>query len=129
MYKILIILGFFLFSCTDAENRSKVEEKKKSVMEIHDIAMEKMSDMVKLKSKLKSKLNTDTSNIDELKKVILDLEDADKLMWDWMHNYHSEIVDTSKIENAMHYLDEQYKSVKIVEEKINESIKNGEALL
>ena len=50
-------------------------------------------------------------------------------MWDWMHNYHAEIVDTSKVEKALIYLKDQYNSVKIVEEKINESLKNGKKLL
>ena len=129
MYKFLIIISVFLFSCLTTENRTKVEEKKKIVMDIHDIAMEKMGDMAKLKKSLKSKIVEDSTQTEKLTKAILNLENADKLMWDWMHNYHNETVDTSKVENALKYLDKQYQDVKIVEQKINKSLENGESLL
>jgi len=129
MYKYFIIIALFLFSCSTTENRTKVEEKTKKVMAIHDIAMEKMGDMAKLKKKLKVKSSQDSTQSEVLNNAIADLEDADKIMWNWMHNYHHEIVDTSNVENALKYLEDQYQSVKIVEQKINKSLKNGNALL
>ena len=78
---------------------------------------------------VKLKLDSYPSDSSQIKQAISDLEIADKIMWDWMHNYHHEIVDTSSIEKALEYLDLQYKDVKIVEEKINLSLENGEKLL
>ena len=115
--------------CSSTENRDKVNAKKDEVMQIHDIAMEKMSDMAKLKKELKQQLASDSTSSDSIVKAINNLDEADKIMWDWMHNYHHEIVDTSSIEEALKYLNQQYLDVKIVEEKINKSLQNGEKLL
>lgn len=129
MYKFIFIVFAFLIACSLPKKDTKVESKKKEVMEIHDIAMDKMGEMMSIKKKLKSHQTEDSLQQIKINSAIKDLEAADKLMWDWMHNYHHEIVDTSKTDEALKYLDNQYKSVKIVEEKINSSIKNGKELL
>lgn len=109
--------------------RKEVEIKKAQVMEIHDIAMEKMGVMSQLKTELKIKLTDDSIQNISLNTSINELIGADKLMWDWMHGYKGTIVDTSTVEKAMEYLEMQHEKVLIVEEKINTSIKNGKSLL
>lgn len=128
-YNVIFVTMLFLFGCSTAENRDAVQKKHSEVMEIHDIAMEKMGEMAKLKKELKSNLNSDSTNAEKLQIAIENLEIADKVMWDWMHNYHQEIVDTSNVEAALKYLEKQYGDVKVVEEKINTSLKNGKDLL
>ena len=143
MNKIILVILFFtiLYSCGKKDSnsvpnessnnteRKVVEEKKEIVMRIHDEAMEKMGAMAQLKSELKSKITSDSLNIDSLKQAILYLEEADKIMWDWMHNYHNEIVDTSSIPIALDYLKDQHQKVLIVEEKINSSLTYGKSFL
>lgn len=128
-FNVIIVTMLFLFGCSTAENRDVVQKKQAEVMVIHDIAMEKMGAMVTLKKELKEKLKSDSTNTENLQTAIKELEIADKVMWDWMHNYHQEIIDTSSVENAVNYLEDQFKDVKIVEEKINSSLKNGKDLL
>ena len=112
------------------EKRVVVETEKEKVMSIHDIAMEKMGEMVKLKTALKEKiLVIDSTQIDVYRKAIQDLEDADKIMWDWMHGYKAQIVDTSSVEVSLEYLKDQKIKVDIVAEKIESSLKHGYELL
>lgn len=142
--KYFIYLTLFLTACnqpTEKESNITSEEiidparkeiitKTKEVMEVHDFAMEKMSEMMQLKKALsKSKLEVDSSKQIIFNKAIQDLEDADKIMWDWMHGYKAQIVDTSSIEIALKYLEEQKDKVDIVDLKIKESLKNGYEIL
>ena len=145
--KQLFYLLFFLTACNPSKNeeftskqekssilidstRIEVINKTKEVMDVHDFAMEKMGEMVKLKKSLQVlKTTTDTSQHKLINKTILDLEDADKIMWDWMHGYKTAIVDTSSIEVALEYLADQKIKVDIVDFKIKESVNNGYELI
>lgn len=138
--KYFIYILVFLTACNASiqetskpemsSERMAVESEKEKVMEIHDVAMEKMGEMLKLKTSLKGKISSlDSSEIDAYRKAIEDLEDADKTMWDWMHGYKAQIVDSSSTEIALEYLKKQKVSVDIVAEKIESSLKNGYELL
>ena len=133
--KHFIYLLLFLTACESSNidnekkvERPEVESKKAEVMAIHDFAMEKMGEMVKLKAALKEK-KIDSTQTKVINQAIQDLEDADKLMWDWMHGYKAQIVDTSSTEIALEYLVDQKIKVDIVNIKIKESLKNGYELL
>ena len=129
-FSLLIIATLLLTACNLPEDRSKVEEKKAIVMEGHDIAMAKMGEMAKLKKALKTKQASIDSTQKELYTIaIADLEYADKIMWDWMHGYKIPVADTSKVEIALKYLDEQGQKINIVASEIELSLKNGYELL
>ena len=141
--KQLFYLLFFLTACNPSKNeeftskqekssilidstRIEVINKTKEVMDVHDFAMEKMGEMVKLKKALSDKKSIlDSSQLIVCNQAIKDLEDADKIMWDWMHGYKATIVDTSSIDVALSYLADQKVKVDLVDFKIKKSLKNG----
>ena len=139
MKKLGFILLIGLFACGASNEQHaehseqkkldpKVATKKAEVMEVHDVAMARMDEMRELKKQLTTLQEADTSNV-QVAEAIAALEEANKAMFDWMHNYSNQFVDTSAVENAIPYLENQLESAQQMAEKINTSIENGKALL
>lgn len=91
---ILFSLSIFISSCSESQNEdSGVKELEEEVMYIHDDVMPKMSDIMKHKEKINELLTDSTwheSNpeyVVNLRNTLDKLNEAEKEMWDWMHNY------------------------------------------
>ncbi|MEM1319480.1 MAG: hypothetical protein AAGG75_04445 [Bacteroidota bacterium] len=117
------MLSLFLFSCQPAS--APVQALWDEVMVVHDEVMPKMGDMTKIKKKLKT-LDKNPS----IEAAIVKLEDADKAMWDWMHNMKS-MSDVKELEEgaALKYLEEEKVKIDEVKRLMLESMQEGEALL
>lgn len=95
MNHITIILTLILtVSCTNnSENRRLIKEielSREQAVHIHDDVMERMGALNSLKKSLELELTNSLSmnNTDEIVDVITLLAEADKSMWDWMHNFN-----------------------------------------
>jgi hypothetical protein len=91
---MLFSLAIFISSCSDSlAETSEVTELEEEVMYIHDDVMPKMSDIMKHKEKINELLTDSTwheSNpeyVINLRNTLDKLNEAEKEMWDWMHNY------------------------------------------
>ncbi len=132
---ILISVVFTLsISCKEEKKESPDSNQMDQVMAIHDEVMPKMGKIGSLVSQLRKKIDTDQGGIAE-KKVMEDLQDANKSMMDWMQGFNKRF-DYEEISNGKalteekkQWLDEEEEKVKIVAEKMNSSIAAAEALL
>lgn len=96
-------------------------------MVIHDEAMLKMSDMMKLKRQLADKKNVASNDTLVLKydQAIGELESADKYMMQWMRGYKQ----PEPTAEGISYLENQYKLVQVVSQKIDSAIAKGQYML
>ena len=145
-YWILLVLPLFLFACEGKQNsgnekgevKEQVETPKSpreqlydEVMVIHDESMLKMGDIYARISDLKE-LNADSLNPSPYKEEILDaitdLRQADDGMMDWMAQFKEPGEEVAN-EEAMAYLEEEKKKIVAVDEAIDESLSQGQALI
>ncbi|WP_242920273.1 hypothetical protein [Pontibacter liquoris] len=100
---------------TEEEQKAQLEE---SVMQVHDAAMAKMSEMYHLRNGLRAlrdSLETqkaDTAVLQQLQHHVLLLNKADEAMMGWMHQYHAP--DSMATQQAMEYLTSQQEKIKKV---------------
>lgn len=134
---IAIALGaVFTFSCKEEiKTKASTETSQmKEVMAIHDEVMPKMSKIGRLVAALRKKIDADQGTAID-KKVMEDLQDANKSMMDWMQSFGKrfDYEETSNgkalTDEKKQWLNEEEEKVKIVKEKINTSIAKAEALL
>lgn len=99
--KIWIAVFFVALACPacgpgKAEREQKQQEElAKEVIGIHDEVMPHMGELVKLRKRLKEHINGwaadstgNSASIQEARKLVNDLDAADKAMMDWMHEYN-----------------------------------------
>lgn len=136
---ILIVVTLFTVLAFSCKEDKKIEvssetNQMKEVMAIHDEVMPKMSNIGRLVADLRKKIDTDQGNAID-KQAMLDLQDANKSMMDWMQGFgknfdSEEILDGKELTPAKQkLLNEEEEKVKIVKEKINTSIAKAEELL
>jgi membrane-bound lytic murein transglycosylase B len=137
MKKITLLLGIAcvitVFSCKE-EKKAEDSSQMQQVMAVHDEVMPKMSKLGQLVGKLKPM--ADSLGMDSPQgKAMLDLQDANKSMMDWMQGIGKRF-DADEImkgkaltEEKQKWLDEEEEKVNVAKEKINSSIANAEALL
>lgn len=105
----MLVFPLVLTSCESP--KAKEEKLAKEVLQLHDEVMPKMQDMMRLKKELKksvAELDSTNAEVENVKKLIGDLDQADKDMMDWMHNYngaqdlytHDEIMQYLQAEKA-----------------------------
>ncbi|MFS4468772.1 hypothetical protein [Maribacter sp. 2210JD10-5] len=129
------IIAMLFISCK--EETKKVKEgpsQMEQVMAIHDEVMPKMGKVGKLVGKLKPM--ADSLGLESPQgKAMLDLQNANKAMMDWMHGFgdrfdSEEILEGKELtEEKKKWLNEEEEKVQRVKEKINSSIAQAEALL
>lgn len=118
----------FLLSCNSDSHSTKSgpHDLYQEVMKIHDDVMPKMSDIRREISRSKNVLQNIGLNQKEdsvaLTKIIRDLEYADQIMWDWMHEFDKE---KGLSEGAESYLLEQKKAISHVSQRMLASIENS----
>ena len=102
--------------------KAKEEKLAKEVLQLHDEVMPKMQDMMRLKKELKKNikdLDSISKEVEDVNKMIGNLDQADKDMMDWMHNYNG-AQDLYTHEEIMQYLQaEKAKMEKIKEDTDN----------
>ncbi len=131
-------LWLFLAACTNdhqhhQNSQSNYNELEEKVMAVHDEVMPKMGQMKALKKQLGAAKDSlarqkpaNDSLIQILQSRIEALEQADRAMWDWMHQYK---VPTHEDDSAIvAYLEDEMKRVTEVKEKMLQSIEQGKSL-
>lgn len=111
------------------------------VMAIHDSIMPQMSAIMDLKQKITASLKTTDSlltvkSTDVLKKrkeeafaLHIQLENADKEMMNWMHQYQADTLEKLGDEKATEYIADQKQKIVTVREKMNKSIREARAFI
>lgn len=133
----LVILSVFILTVTACkEEKKQVMEtsQMKEVMAIHDEVMPKMSELGKLVSQLKPM--ADSLGMESAPaKAILDLQNANKSMMDWMQGFGNKF-DSEEImkgkalsKEKVELLKEEEEKINKVKEQINTSIENAQNLL
>lgn len=139
-YVLSFGIAFSLFSCN--KDADKVLELEGEVMTIHDDVMPQMDDIMTLKSKLSKKIiHMDSlqnegvagNNIAEERikatEINQKLNESDKLMMDWMHEYRGDSAKKLKPEQAILYFESQKKRIIEVKEITSKNIQEAKTFL
>ena len=128
------ILAISFTSCKQEKKEDAQPTQMEQVMAIHDEVMPKMSTINSLIEKLNDKVDTTEIGI-KYEKAKADLQAANKTMMDWMVGFGDRF-DTDEImkgkaltDEKQKWLDEEEVKIKELQNQINRSIKNAEALL
>lgn len=134
----IAVLFVFLFACTSESKKEKEPELSeremlyKEVMEIHDAVMPKMSDINRVKRKLKDHLEEDAINDDSLKSKmnanIDELIAAENSMMDWMKDFKAPKKDDPD-QQVIDYLNEEKIKISRVSDQMLSSLENSTKLM
>ena len=122
-----LLLGFF--SCKEDKKAEATTENSqmKEVMAIHDEVMPKMGNIGKLVATLKSEVDSTAQGI-EYEKAMIDLQEGNKAMMDWMQGFGDRF-DSDEImkgkmlsEEKKQWLNEEEDKIKAVRDQINSGI-------
>ncbi|HSF53818.1 MAG TPA: hypothetical protein VLA71_08710 [Algoriphagus sp.] len=110
-------------------------EKKAEVLAIHDEVMPKMGQLKSLEKKALQRANelaardtVDSVQVESLKKLAIELDQAYEGMFDWMRQYESDDQGKSP-EEVKVYLEEQMISVSEVNRIIKETLSKADSVL
>ncbi len=132
---ILFSLLLLTISCTNTSRNSQtdeqIESQKQLILNIHDDLMPDMSEFKKLTKALNiiegdSILEENVRNSSS--EAILNLQLADKAMWDWMHQFNIAFKDNND-SLTLTYYKHQYELIKEVEVLFEESRVEAEMLV
>ncbi len=135
------ILSFFLLACEPSENQkhSKQEQTentewqklKEETLAIHDSAMVYMGTLKNLQKELKKKIEaTSDENLrQELENAVLELENADKGMWDWMHAYKAPDEKKTPADSLMRFFQAEHEKIVKVHQDILNAMKKAKKYL
>jgi len=131
LYSLLFLSFLITFSCgkpTDQAGNEEPEEEMvedpnqalyEQVMAIHDEVMPKMEDIYKIKSQLQEQIaNTPDMVVErreKIEKMIKELDSANNLMMDWMHQFDP-LPDSVDEEESRAYLENQMEKIKAVKD-------------
>ncbi len=132
----LLLIGYGCASSRGNNEGSELGSRFDTIMAIHDEVMPQMGNIHTLKKQLSNYLETvladTTENPSEALKAIAkyqsDLEEADRLMMDWMHEFDQDWKKKAPKE-AMLYLNEEKKRIEIVKRSMRRSISAAEKYL
>jgi hypothetical protein len=138
MKSLIIPFLLMLITLTGCKNeKTKIADsptKMQQVMAIHDEVMPKMGTIGKLVEELNSKIDT-TEQGQKYQKALSDLQDAHSAMMDWMKGFGNRF-DSKEIlkgkplsDQKKEWLKEEEEKVKVMRDKVYESIANAEKLL
>jgi hypothetical protein len=138
MKSLIIPFLLMLITLTGCKNeKTKIADsptKMQQVMAIHDEVMPKMGTIGKLVEELNSKIDT-TEQGQKYQKALSDLQDAHSAMMDWMKGFGNRF-DSEEIlkgkplsDQKKEWLKEEEEKVKVMRDKVYESIANAEKLL
>ena len=115
----IIISLFIILGCGPKHDNPEVKKLYDEVMEIHDEVMPKISDISKLRRKIKKQENKPPSTLTLIKQ----LEDADDGMMSWMSDFqvYKSYKDSTK-ESKMRYLNIEKMKIKKVSDDMHTAI-------
>ena len=142
MNKYFPLLGLsVLLSCAQGD-KDKVTELEGEVMTVHDEVMPQMDEIMTLKAKLSRKIvsmdslqnegiSGNTLAEERIKAVDLNqkLNESDKLMMDWMHEYRGDSAKKLKPEQAILYFENEKKKIESVKQITTKNINDTKAFL
>ncbi len=122
----LLALLFLFISCGPAHNDEEVKLLYDEVIRIHDEVMPKISDINKLKKRVRKLEKNDETSI----ALIKQLQDADDAMMDWMADFqkYKTLADSSKTVK-MDYLNVEKQKIQSVSDQMLLSIDTAKKYL
>jgi hypothetical protein len=139
IYSILALLGLAMTittSCNESQEVTESEDAQvealyEEVMYIHDDVMPKMAAINHFQEEIKTLLANeeilkDDTKSTQLKSMLRDLNDAEKAMWDWMHNFSDRYGQANTKNDKLDYLAKEKEQITTVREVMLVSIKNAE---
>jgi chemotaxis response regulator CheB len=143
--KILILTIAFLITlcgCSKEGKKDAVSDLEAEVMTIHDEVMPQMDAIMTLKSKLSKKIQSMDSLQNEgissntlaeqrIKAADLNqkLNESDKLMMTWMHEYRGDSAKKLKSEEAVSYFEKEKEKILLVKQTTIKSIQEAKTFL
>lgn len=122
---MLLIIGYFLVSCSGEGKQSQIDALEQEVMEVHNKVMPMMGEVARLKDELeKGKENFDSLATEQAEKIdvlLVELSAANEGMMDWMRNYSGDFTEM-KQEEIEKYLKQQKAEIVEVENRITKAI-------
>jgi hypothetical protein len=128
-----------LSSC--GQDKSAVENAEKEVFVIHDEIMPQMTQLMEYKSGLSAEITKldsllKISSNDSLQKrkdealaISSTLQDADKAMMDWMHDYRGDSLKALNSDEALKAMDAEKTRISAVREKMREGMDKAKTFL
>ncbi|MCF0054744.1 viral A-type inclusion protein [Dyadobacter sp. CY356] len=139
-YILALGIAFSLFSCN--KNADKILELESEVMTIHDDVMPQMDDIMTLKSKLSRKImhmdslqnegiagNSIAAERIKATEINQKLNESDKQMMDWMHEFRPDSAKKLKPEETILYFEAQRKKIIEVKEFTSRNIQEAKTFL
>lgn len=134
--RISLIISFIMsFQACGPNQKDLNLEKKAEVLAIHDEVMPKMGQLKSLEKKALQRANelaardtVDSVQVESLKKLAIELDQAYEGMFDWMRQYESDDQGKSP-EEVKVYLEEQMISVSEVNRIIKETLSKADSVL
>lgn len=106
---------------------SDIDQMDREIMKIHDEVMPMISDMVKVRRSLESRISDQDSTTQmACKNAIASLKEAEKGMWDWMAQYRKPKAGDAE---AAAYLASQKAAIQSVSDAMKSAFTNGQNLL
>ena len=145
---ILALLAFFLIpaACQNSNTSNESENQENNspealekslyqeVIKVHDEVMPKLQAISNLKGKVEEKItefegsSQEDERLNTLRKQLVNLDEADQSMMDWMHNFKTTYEGWTH-EETMEYLEKEKVSIQKTGELVDESIASARSLL
>jgi hypothetical protein len=124
----MLAVSFLLISACTNEQSLENNQLREEIIAVHDQAMEKIGYMYELEIKLQTISQPEPAQKKDVDDAVSRLQEANKLMFDWMHQYQTLAVDAEpERDNA--YRNSQLLLIKEVQRLTNEAIQKAEKLL
>jgi hypothetical protein len=141
-YLLTVTALFFIYGCDSNAEKDKITGLESEVLTIHDEVMPKMDEIMTLKSQLSKKIqamdslqNEGISSItfaeERIKAVDLNqkLNESDKLMMKWMHEYRGDSAKKLKSDQALAYFEKEKEKILNVKQTTIKSIQEAQTFL
>ena len=121
-----ILFMFMIVSCGPNHNDEEVKQLYEEVIAIHDDVMPKISDISKLRRKIRKDKQENIESINYMK----ELEEADDAMMDWMSDFQKyKTYDDSTKESKIKYLNNEKIRIQSVSDQMYGSIETAKKYL
>lgn len=124
----MLAVSFLLISACTNEHTLENNRLREEIIAVHDQAMEKIGYMYELEIKLQTISQPEAAQKKGVDDAVSRLQEANRLMFDWMHQYQTLAVDAEPEKDNV-YRNRQLLLIKEVQRLTNESIQIAETLL
>lgn len=116
---------------TEAGSKEPLAKLEQEVMAVHDSAMNQMSDIMRLKKQVTAKASQTSEQGTKSRGETLktQLDEADRAMMDWMHQYNGDTLGKLDQAKALDYLRDQQTKVNAVHDQMRRSIAEANTYL